>query len=169
MSAPGQECIDPRLVHCAQAVVHILNERKKTIITAESCTAGLLAAVLSNVDGAGDVLHGGFVTYSKPGKTMMLGVSAELLDRRGSVNEEVAVAMAGGALSHSPADLAIAITGVLGPEPDEDGNPVGRIILAFAQRNGAARVVQHEFGKQPHDALRHEAVIAALDLVTTSL
>lgn len=169
MSAAEHACIDPRLVQSAQRVVKLLRDSQKTIVTAESCTAGLIAAVLSNVDGAGDVLHGGFVTYSKPGKTLMLGVSAALLDRGGSVNEEVAAAMARGALARSPSDIALSITGVLGPEPDEDGSPVGRIILGCAWRGGAVQIVRHEFGKRPHDALRYETVIAALDLVAGAL
>lgn len=165
----NEACIDPRLVDAAEKVVRLMRERHKTIATAESCTAGLVAAVLANVDGAGDVLHGGFVSYSKPGKSMMLGVSADLLDRTGSVNEEVAAAMTGGALDRSPADVALSVTGVLGPEPDEDGNPVGRIFLGCAVRGGTVRIVRLELGKRPHDALRHETVIAALDLVADTL
>lgn len=169
MSATEQACIDPRLVCAAEEVVRLLRGQKNTVVTAESCTAGLIAAVLSNVDGAGEVLEGGFVTYSKGGKSSMLGVSAELLDRRGSVNEEVAIAMAEGAISRAPADLALSVTGVLGPEPDEDGNPVGRVFLGLALRDGPVRVARHDFGKRPHDALRHETVITALELLADTL
>jgi len=95
-------------------------------VTAESCTAGkLAAALLSEAPGAAERLHGSFVTYTKANKTKSLGVSAALLQRRGAVCREVAVAMAEGALVRSPATVAVSITGVAGPDPDEDGNPVG--------------------------------------------
>lgn len=169
MSTAQPACIDPLLVHNAERAVRRLRKSKKTIVTAESCTAGLLAAVLSNVDGAGEVLHGGFVTYSKPGKSMMIGVPADLLDEKGSVNNTVAIAMAEGALARAPADLALAVTGVLGPEPDEDGNPVGLVILACAVRGAATKTLRHNFGALPHDVLRRRTVLAALDLIAECL
>lgn len=162
-------CIDPSLIDRAQAVVRRLHETRESIVTAESCTAGLLAAVLSHVDGAGDVLHGGFVTYSKQAKTKLLGVDERLLAESGSVNEEVAIAMARGALTRSPASRAVSVTGVLGPEPDEDGNPVGLIFIGCGDSPSGIRIVRHDFGKAPHDQLRHAAVIAALDLALECL
>ncbi len=165
MSAAEHACIDPLLIRSAQTTVKLLLDRRKTIVTTESCTAGLLAAVLSNVDGAGEVLHGGFITYSKPAKCMMVGVHRELLDNKGSVNREVALAMAEGALARSAADMALAVTGVLGPEPDEDGNPVGLVILACAKRGATTQTQHHEFGERQHDDLRRKTICSALDLI----
>jgi nicotinamide-nucleotide amidase len=99
-----------------------------SLVTAESCTAGAVARVLSEVPGAGSHLQGGFVTYSREMKTEALGVPAQLLKQKTAVCAEVAEAMARGALKRSPAEAAVAVTGVAGPEPDEDGNPVGLLL-----------------------------------------
>jgi nicotinamide-nucleotide amidase len=130
-----------------------LKDAGLSIVTAESCTAGMVAAVLSRADGAGDVLHGGFVTYTKAHKTMALGVSQQVLKEQGAVNEEVVRQLAAGALTSSPASLSLAVSGVLGPEQDEDGNPVG-LVYFCCQRSGAQPVVvKEEFGKKPPDQL----------------
>jgi PncC family amidohydrolase len=105
-----------------------------TLATAESCTAGRLAAALSDAPGAAEFFQGGFVTYTKDMKHRVLGVDAGLLREKGAVCAEVAEAMARGALARSGADVAVSITGVAGPEPDEDGNPVGLIYCALAER-----------------------------------
>ncbi|HEX3483640.1 MAG TPA: CinA family protein [Micropepsaceae bacterium] len=158
-------CIDQALIARASAVVRRLKQQSLGIVTAESCTAGLVSAVLSQAEGAGDVLHGSFVTYTKANKTIALGVSAALLASRGSVNEDVARALARGALQRSPADLALAITGVLGPEPDDDGNPVGLIFFACCHRGGDPIVMRRDYGDKPHDELRRIAVLEALALI----
>jgi nicotinamide-nucleotide amidase len=111
-------------------------------------------------------LHGGFVTYTKEQKSMALGVSAELLASRGSVNEEVARLMVDGALERSAADVALAVTGVLGPEPDEDGNPVGLIFFACCKRGQPPKVVERTFPPMGTERLRQAVVIAALDLLS---
>jgi len=113
------------LSRLAERALEVAAQRNASIVTAESCTAGKLAALLSEAPGAAERLHGSFVTYTKANKTKSLGVSAALLQRRGAVCREVAVAMAEGALVRSPATVAVSITGVAGPDPDEDGNPVG--------------------------------------------
>jgi nicotinamide-nucleotide amidase len=118
----------------AERVLALAGERDLTIITAESCTSGLLATTLSEAPGAAKLLHGGFVTYTKANKAAALGVGADLLERRGAVCPEVAAAMAEGALARSPADIALAITGVAGPAKDEDGNPVGLVCIAIARK-----------------------------------
>lgn len=124
-----------------------------TVITAESCTAGLLAAVLSTATGASHFLHGGFVTYTKANKTAALGVPAPLLREKGAVCAEVAQAMAEGALTRSPAQLAVAVTGVAGPEPDEDGNPVGLAYIAVARKGFAPTVVKKNYGDIGRDGV----------------
>ena len=91
-----------------------------------------------------------------------LGVPADLLQSKGAVCAEVARAMATGALQRSPADLSAAITGVAGPEPDEDGNPVGRVWIAVAGRGGAAQDLVHDYGDIGRDAVRRRAVADTL-------
>lgn len=123
--------IDNDLDDLAAQVVGRAAELGATIVTAESCTAGALAHLLSAAPGAGGVLHGGFVSYTKDFKIRCLGVPAGLIEAQSAVCEDVAVTMARCALKQSPdAEIAIAITGVLGPEPDEDDNPVGLVYVA---------------------------------------
>jgi PncC family amidohydrolase len=129
----------------AQRILERAKLRDLTIVTAESCTAGAVATSLSKVPGAGEHFHGGFVTYTKEMKSAVLGVPKKLLQQKGAVCEDVAEAMALGALKLAPADIAVAVTGVAGPEPDEDGNPVG---LVFCSAAGPARkivTVRHFF------------------------
>ena len=163
MSAPA--CIDQSLIGRAVGVVRLLTARKLTIVTAESCTGGLISAVLSQAQGAGEVLHGSFVVYTKANKTKALGVDATLLARAGSVNADVVRQLACGALDRSPADLAIAVSGVLGPSPDEDGNPVGLVFLGCCRRGQAPQIERRDYGDRPHDALRRAVVLDALAMV----
>jgi nicotinamide-nucleotide amidase len=156
---------DSALQDLAESVVKAAENCGKTIVTAESCTAGAIAHLLSQAPGAGDHFHGGFVTYTKDMKQQVLGVSADLLRDNGAVCAEVAVAMAAGALSASPAGLAIAVTGVAGPDPDEDGNPVGLIYIAAADRAGKQHCDKHMFGKRDSDEILRRAVEAALILL----
>jgi len=136
-----------------------------TLVTAESCTAGRLAAVLSDAPGAAEQFHGGFVTYTKPAKAQLLGVDEMLLREKGAVCAEVAEAMAAGALLRSTADVAVSVTGVAGPEPDEDGNPVGLIYCAGAKRGAAKRpavkILCNELSKERilDIAMRHALLI----------
>jgi nicotinamide-nucleotide amidase len=158
-------CIEPELVQRAQQAMRALLERKLSIVTAESCTAGLISAILSQAEGASAGLRGAFVTYTKEQKSLALGVPAELLSSRGSVNEEVARRMAEGALERSSADVALAVTGVLGPEEDEDGNPVGLVFLAVCKRGQSPQVAGRKFPEMDAERLRYAVVIAALDLL----
>jgi nicotinamide-nucleotide amidase len=162
-------CVAPDLVRRANVVLRCLAERGATIVSAESCTAGLIASAFSQADGAADVLHGGFVAYTKAQKSRALGVSKRVLDRLGSVNKTVALELAKGALERSTADLAIAVTGVLGPEPDEDGNPVGLVYLCCRHAKGHTHHLRLHPKKAPHDQLRARAIIAAFDLVEATL
>src|ERR1700709_1345464 len=98
MAAHHTSCVDNSLIQSAKDIVQALRRRGLSVVTAESCTAGLIAAVLSQVDGAGEVLQGGFVTYTKANKTMSLGVDASLLEHQGSVTADVVRQMAHGAL-----------------------------------------------------------------------
>ena len=149
---------DDDLAALAQRVMALAEARGLGLITAESCTAGLLASALSEAPGAGAVLHGGFVTYTKAHKTAALGVPAELLRERGAVCPEVAAAMAEGALRRSPAKIALAITGVAGPATDEDGNPVGRVCLALARRGEPTLTLERDYGDRGRDRVRELAM-----------
>ena len=158
-------CIEPELVARADTVVAALKEGGLMAVTAESCTGGLVVACLAHAEDASAALHGGFVTYSKEQKAAALGVERSLLDQEGSVSGPVAAQMAQGALQHSPADIAIAVTGVLGPSPDEDGNPVGLVYLACCRKGRAPSIVRKTYGLELPDALRRRVVLDALDLM----
>jgi nicotinamide-nucleotide amidase len=158
-------CFPPGLSAHANRTVKLLRDRNLTVVTAESCTAGLIAALLSKPEGASDVLHGGFVTYTKAQKSRVLGLPAALLKRDGSVTAKVAAGMASGALRRSPADIALAVTGVLGPAPDEDGNRVGLVYFACARRGRELRALRRQFAKRDHDALCAATIRVAFDLL----
>ena len=106
------------------------------IVTAESCTGGLVAAALTSVAGSSDVFDRGFVTYSNEAKAEMLGVNSGLIEKHGAVSEQVAVAMAACALKKSRAQLSVAITGIAGPGGGSAGKPVGLVYLAAAKLTG---------------------------------
>jgi nicotinamide-nucleotide amidase len=153
------------LVQRAGHTIKALATRKLSVITAESCTAGLIAAALSRGDGASDVLEGGFVVYTKGHKAAALGVDAGCMDEEGCVTEAVVRQMAEGALARSSADIALAVSGVLGPEPDQDGNPVGLVYFCCVRRGSAPHVVREEYPAAPHDELRRTAVLEGLRLI----
>jgi len=153
----------------AEALMKAIKAAHLSIVTAESCTAGVIAALLSRAPGASEVLHGGFVTYTKAHKTAALGVSAQLLRDEGAVNEAVARQMAEGALENSPASMSLAVTGVLGPEEDEDGNPVGLVYFCCLVRGRSPAVAKHDFGKHPPDQLLQDAIGRAFDLIQSCI
>ncbi|MFT3726771.1 MAG: CinA family protein [Terricaulis sp.] len=136
-----------------------------TLVTAESCTAGLIAATLGAVPGASNMLERGFVTYSNAAKTELLGVPADLIATKGAVSAEVARAMAEGALKHSRADLAVAVTGIAGPDGGSSDKPVGLVHLAAARRGGARLHEERRFGDIGRRRVQAETVLAAFDLV----
>jgi len=117
-----------------EALASLLLARGQLLATAESCTGGLIAASCTEVAGSSAWFERGFVTYSNEAKTELLGVPAELIERHGAVSEEVARAMAAGALAHSRADIAVAVTGIAGPTGGSDAKPVGTVWLAWAER-----------------------------------
>jgi nicotinamide-nucleotide amidase len=156
-----------RLETLAQRLLALAERTGLSIVTAESCTAGLMCQVLSDAPGAAERFHGGFVTYTKEHKTNALGVSPQLLHDKGAVCVEVARAMAEGALRHSTAGISAAITGVAGPEPDDDGNPVGRVCIAVARRGLATQDFETQdfernYGAIERDDIRRRAVADAL-------
>jgi nicotinamide-nucleotide amidase len=131
------------LRRAAAGVLDLFRARGLKIATAESCTGGLVAGALTEIAGSSDVVDRGFVTYSNEAKQAMLGVPAATLKRYGAVSAETAAAMAKGALKHSLADIAVAVTGVAGPGGGSKQKPVGLVYFAAASRNGR-RVAQVE-------------------------
>jgi len=159
-----------KLEQKARAVVERAEQKALCIVTAESCTAGALATLLADAPGAGNCFHGGFVTYAKACKTDFLGIPADLIASETAVSQKIAEAMATGALRASGADVAIAITGVVGPEPDEDGNPVGLLHIATAAAEGGTiRHIEIQTQETSRAANRERALSEALDLLDAIL
>ena len=139
-----------------------------TVATAESCTGGLVAAALTAIGGASNVFERGYITYSNRAKMELLAVPHALLETVGAVSEEVAVAMAEGALARARVQVAVAITGVAGPGGGSPTKPVGLVHLALARTGALARpLVRHErclFGGD-RDSIRNAAATVALRLI----
>jgi nicotinamide-nucleotide amidase len=136
------------------------------IATAESCTGGLISALLTEIAGSSDVFERGFVTYSNQAKQELLGLPEALLARHGAVSEEVARAMAQGALVRSHADLAVAVTGIAGPGGGSTEKPVGLVHIAAAQKGGKSLHRECRFGDIGRDAVRIATVDAALGMLS---
>jgi nicotinamide-nucleotide amidase len=152
----------------AKTVLERCRERGIRLAVAESCTGGLVAAALTDWPGSSDIVERGFVTYSNQAKTDLLGVPAALIETFGAVSEEVARAMAEGALAHAPVDATLAITGIAGPGGGTADKPVGTVHLAVAVRGSG---VLHQVGRFPGDrqAVRHAAALGALTLLMRGL
>jgi nicotinamide-nucleotide amidase len=148
----------------ARVLLAAARTRNLRIVTAESCTGGLIAAALTAIPGSSDVVERGFVTYSNEAKSELLSVPAELIARKGAVSTEVALAMAAGALKHSPADIAIAVTGIAGPGGGSEAKPIGLVHIATARRGGARLHEELRLGDIGRDRIREETVRAALAL-----
>lgn len=151
----------------AADVLAAARKRGVMIATAESCTGGLIAASLTEVPGSSDAVDRGFVTYSNAAKRQMLGVRAETLDLHGAVSEQVAAEMAAGALRHSDAGIAIAVTGIAGPGGSEH-KPEGRVCFGIAQPFGA-RTETVEFGAIGRQRVRAATVEHALQMLLEML
>ena len=128
-------CIDKHPLSLANHLLTMLTEKNLKITTAESCTGGLIASMITEVSGASTVFEAGFVTYSDKMKTKMLGVSEQLLSDHGAVSEAVVIAMAQGALNSANADLVIAVSGVAGPSGGSDEKPVGTVWIAWGSKD----------------------------------
>jgi len=135
------------------------------IATAESCTGGLVAAALTEIAGSSDVVDCGFVTYSNDAKHVMLGVPTATLQRHGAVSAETAAAMAKGALQHSLADIAVAITGIAGPGGGSKQKPIGLVHFAAASRNGRRVARVKRYGNIGRSQVRKRSVAEALRLL----
>jgi nicotinamide-nucleotide amidase len=149
----------------AVRVLDACRQRGFKVATAESCTGGLVCGALTEIPGSSDVVERGFVTYSNAAKETMLGVPAAILERHGAVSRETAEAMAAGALSHSAADLTVAITGIAGPGGGSAEKPVGLVHFAAAARDGRLIHREKRFGDIGRSAVRAQSVAEALTML----
>lgn len=157
------------LVMEARLLLADAEHRRLKITTAESCTGGLVSALLTEIAGSSAVFERGFVVYSNRAKTEMLGVPGDLIADVGAVSEPVARAMAEGALANAHANLAVAITGVAGPGGGTALKPVGLVHIASARENHAIRHEALRLGDIGRHAIRLESVAAALRLLRAQL
>ncbi len=159
------------LTPAAEALITLCRKRGYRIATAESCTGGLVAGLLTEIPGSSDVFDRGFVTYSNPAKIDLLGISPDLLapGGPGAVSEAVARAMAEGAIERSQADVAVGITGVAGPSGGTPEKPVGLVHLAVAVRDGDTRHQFCQFGDLGRSAVRLAAAGEALAMLNRSV
>lgn len=155
----------PELTSLAQSVFSLCRERGLRIATAESCTGGLLAALLTEFPGSSHVFERGFVTYSNEAKSELLGVSAALLAMHGAVSEEVAHAMAAGCLEKSNAELSASITGVAGPGGGTAEKPVGLVCIACLRRGKDPDISKLMLGPRSRREIRLAAIAEALRLL----
>ena len=157
----------PSVGTAAKRLLALCRKRELTIATAEPCTGGLVAGALTEIAGSSDVVDCGFVTYSNSAKQRMLGVTALTLERAGAVSREAAEEMAQGALAHSDADLAVAITGIAGPGGATPGKPVGLVHFAAAARDGRRMHRAKRYGAIGRRKVRLRSVAEALDMLET--
>lgn len=156
--------IDNTLLADAEALLAEFRRAGLRLATAESCTGGLIAAVLTAIPGSSDVVERGFVTYSNAAKSDLLAVDPAMIARVGAVSAEVAEAMVRGALARSRAEVALAVTGIAGPGGGTATKPVGLVFLAGLSRaGGEARIERHLFAGD-RTAVRLASVRAAFAL-----
>lgn len=139
------------------------------IATAESCTGGLIAGLLTEIPGSSDVVERGFVTYSNEAKMELLGVPAATLASVGAVSKETAIAMAAGALRASRADLSVAVTGVAGPGGGTAEKPVGLVHLCVTRAGQNPRHFEARYGDLGRSGIRLATIATALDLLETEI
>jgi nicotinamide-nucleotide amidase len=145
-------------------IIDILTERNQTIVTAESCTGGMIASALTDIPGASAAVYGGYITYANSAKSRMIQVQSRLISDYGAVSNQVARAMADGARNTARVDFAVAATGIAGPDGGSEKKPVGLVYVAVSSEL-ATVVIEHRFGDLGRDAIRKATVDAALDLV----
>jgi nicotinamide-nucleotide amidase len=151
----------------AERLMRRLCDLELKVATAESCTGGMLAALLTDIEGCGHGFDRGFVTYANQAKAELLGIAPDLLDRNDAVSEPVARAMAEGALERSQADIAIAVTGFAGPAGD--GCEEGLVHFALADRNGPTMHREEHFGAAGRGPVRVKSLKVMLDMLEQAL
>jgi nicotinamide-nucleotide amidase len=155
---------DPETLTLADSALAACRVRGWRVATAESCTGGLVAAALTAIAGASDVVERGFVTYSNKAKVELLGVPSEIIAEYGAISEQTAAAMAQGAVVRAGIDLAVSVTGLAGPGGGTPHKPVGLVYIGLARRDGAARVERRVFSGD-RAAIRRAALRLALELL----
>ena len=160
---------EPEIIARAASILQRARAQNLKIATAESCTGGLVAALFTEIPGSSATFDRGFVVYSNAAKHDMLGVPAELIETRGAVSAQTACAMAEGALAHSQADIAIAITGVAGPGGGSAEKPVGLVHFASARAGAPTMPVEMRYGDMGRANVRRAALESALDLIESRL
>jgi nicotinamide-nucleotide amidase len=151
----------------AERLMHRLCERNLSVATAESCTGGMLAALLTDIEGAGHGFDRGFVTYTKEAKTDLLGIPRDLLDDNDAVSENVARAMAEGAITRSDADIALGVTGFAGPAGP--GREEGLVHFALARRDGETVHQVEHFGALGRGRVRVKSLGILLEMLEQAL
>lgn len=159
----------PALLERAAVLIRAYAAQGWTIATAESCTGGRIAALLTEVPGSSAVVERGFVTYSNQAKAEMLGVSADFIAEHGAVSEAVARAMAQGALVRSQAEVAVAVTGIAGPGGATATKPVGLVHFGLAVRDRPTLHLERRYGDLGRATVRGHAVEDALSLLERAL
>lgn len=154
------------LIADAGALLDLCRARGLKIATAESCTGGLVAGLLTEIAGSSDVVERGFVTYSNAAKCELIGVRTQTIAAHGAVSEETARAMAQGALSRSRADIAVSVTGVAGPGGGSAAKPVGLVHFACYGPGERRVALERRFGDPGRGAIRLAAVAQALAMLT---
>jgi len=156
------------LVAIARKVVETNRAAGRKIAVAESCTGGLVSAAITEIPGSSEIFDAGFITYSNDMKMSLLGVSLDVLETFGSVSVAVAWGMARGALDRTDADVAVAITGIAGPDGGSEKKPVGTVVFAVATREGDPNEVvadSRSFGDLGRGGVRLQAALCALELL----
>jgi len=153
------------LLKSAETLLADLTKAELKLAAAESCTGGLVSALFTEIPGCSHVFERGFVVYSNEAKRDMLGVPGDLIADHGAVSEQVAIAMAEGAIRNSRAHLAVSITGIAGPDGGTAVKPVGLVHFGACRKGGATLHEEHRFGSIGRDAIRMKSVEAALDLI----
>ena len=167
MSETLQPALPDELDQRAERLMKRLCEQELTIASAESCTGGMLAALLTDIEGAGHGFDRGFVTYTKEAKTELLGIDPALLEENEAVSEPVAKAMAEGALARSSADIALGVTGFAGPAGEDCEE--GLVHIALARRGGDTKHRTEHFGAIGRGPVRVKTLEALLDLLKAEL
>lgn len=155
---------DADLSSRAAELLGLCRTKGLTVATAESCTGGLISALLTSLAGSSDVFERGFATYSNEAKAACLGVSMKMIEKHGAVSEDVVTAMAEGALAHSEAGLSVSVTGIAGPGGGTEDKPVGLVYIGSALEGHATIAEKHLF-LGDRDAVRRHSVEAALTLL----
>lgn len=153
------------LILAAKDVLDICRENNWKLATAESCTGGLIAAVLTDIAGSSAVVDRAFVSYSNDAKVEMLGVDLDMIEHDGAVSERVARAMAEGALARSNATIAVSCTGIAGPDGGTIEKPIGLVHLAGARNDVPTYHERQLFRDTGRQAIREATVMTAFDIV----